>query len=221
MSGSQSSSSSPSWSGIFGQGILSKRIKSKRALFLVRLVFFFGLFYLLWYFLSPLYNQILAPLSEQIIKLTETKELPVTTSFEAVGKKILVYNVAFTDSPAFTIRGNVVHFDLVFVLALIWAVPNINLKRRGKIILWGLGILFGLHLIKMFVFVKESYCTHLSFDGVPYCTIFQTKIYQRANEFILLVVNQIFPVLIWGWLYWRYWWIRPTHPKWKGSQRIE
>jgi hypothetical protein len=184
---------------------------------LVRFIVFFGLFYLLWYYLSPVYNQILAPLSEQIIKLTETKDRPVTVSFEAVGKKILVYNIASRNSPVVTVKGNVVHFDMVFLLALIWAVSNVNLKRRAKIVLWGLGIVLVLHLIKIFVTVKFSYCLTLVFRGVPYCTPIQKQIYGYTTNFVHVVVNQISAVLIWGLLYWRYWWIRPAHPKWKDS----
>jgi hypothetical protein len=210
MSGSRSSSSLPSWSGIFGQGILSKRIKSKRVLFLVRLVFFFGFFYFLWYFLSPLYDQVLAPLSEQIIKLSEKGGVHITNSLQVQGKYIFVHHVASEENPEQTIRvrTNVVHFDLVFLFALIWAVPHVILKKRMKIFLLSFLIVFVLHLFKIFIFVKSDYALHIKVDGVSYWSPFQQKAYRYLNDFILLVVNQIFPVLIWGLLYWKYWWIR-------------
>jgi hypothetical protein len=210
-------------SGIFGQGILSKRIKSKRVLFLVRLIFFFGLFYLLWFFLSPLYNQVLAPFSEEIIKLSEKGGVHITNSLQVQGKYIFVHHVASEENPEQTIRvrTNVVHFDMVLLFALIWAVPHINLRKRIKIFLLGFAILFVLHLFKIFIFVKNEYAPHIKVDDLPYWSPIQQKAYRYLNDFILLVVNQIFPVLIWGLLYWRYWWIRPAHPKWKGSQPIE
>ena len=215
MSGSQSSSSLPSWSGIFGQGILSKRIKSKRALFLVRLVFFFALFYLLWYFLSPLYNQVLAPLSEQIIKLSEIGGKHITNSMQVEGKYIFVHHIASEQNPELCVRitTNVVHFDMVLLFALIWAVPHVILKRRMKIFLLGFLIVFVLHLFKIFIFVKSDYALHIKIDGVPYWSPIQQNVYRYLGDFILLVVNQIFPVLIWGLLYWKYWWIRPAYHK--------
>lgn len=173
---------------------------------MVRFVFFFGLFYLLWHYLSPVYNQILAPLSEQIIKVTETEERPVTASFEAAGKKILVHVIASRNSRVVTVKANGVHFDMVFLLALIWAVPNINLKRRAKIVLWGSGIVLVLHLAKIFVFVKHCYCVFLVVGDVPYCTPIQKGIYGHTATFVHLVVNQISAVLIWGLLYAKYWW---------------
>jgi hypothetical protein len=210
MSGSQSSSSSQSWFGIFGQGILSKRIKSKRVLFLVRLVFFFLFFYLLWYFLSPFYNQILAPLSEQIIKLSEKGGVHITNSLQVQGKYIFVHDVTSENNPEQTIRvrTNLVHFDLVLLFALIWAVPHINIKKRIKIFLLGFAILFVLHLFKIFIFVKNEYAPHIKVNDLPYWSPFQQKAYRYLNDFILLIVNQFFPVLIWSLLYWKYWWIR-------------
>jgi hypothetical protein len=173
------------------------------------------MFYLLWYFLSPLYNQILSPLSEQIIKLTEIGGEHITNSMEVQGKYIFVHHVASEKNPELTvrIRTNVVHFDMVLLFALIWAVPNVTLKRRMKIFLLGFFIIFILHLFKIFIFVKAEYAPHIKVDGLPYWSPFQQKAYRYLDDFILLVVNQIFPVLIWGVLYWRYWWIRPAHPQ--------
>jgi hypothetical protein len=208
MSGSRSSSSSPSWSGIFGQGILSKKIKSKKVLFLLRLVFFFGLFYLLWYFLSPLYNQILAPVSTQILKLSEIGGEHITNYMQVQGKYIFVQHAGSEDHPELSVRvrTNVVHFDMVLLFALIWAVPDINWKRRMKIFLLGFAVIFVLHLVKIFIFVKNEYAPHIKVNDVHYWSTTQQKAYRYLSDFILLVVNQIFPVLIWSLLYVGYWW---------------
>jgi len=124
------------------------------------------------------------------------------------GKIIVVQNVASENNPenTITVKTNVVHFDMVLLFALIWAVPDIPLKRRKKIFLWGFGIIFALHLVKIFIFVKHSYSLHIQVGGLPYCSPFMKRTYYYLNHFILLVVNQIFPVLIWSLLYWRYWW---------------
>jgi hypothetical protein len=177
----------------------------------------------LWYFLSPLYNQILAPLSTQILKLSEIGGVHITNSMQVEGKYIFVHHIASEKNPerSVRIRTNVVHFDMVLLFALIWAVPQVTLKRRMKIFLLGILILFVLHLFKIFIFVKSDYALHIKVDGVSYWSPLQQKVYRYLNDFILLVVNQIFPVLIWGLLYWRYWWIPQAHPKWKSGQRLE
>ena len=208
MSGNRSSSFSPSLSGIFGQGILSGRIKSKKILFLIRLVFFFLLFYILWYLLSPVYNQILAPVSVQILKLSEIGGEHITNSMKVKEKYIFVHHVASEKNPelAVRIRTNVVHFDMVLLFALIWAVPGINWKKRFKIFLLGFALIFVLHLFKIFVCVKGEYSRNIEVAGVPYWSPFQQKAYYYLGDFILLVVNQIFPILIWSLLYVKFWW---------------
>ena len=208
MSGNRSSSSSPSLSGIFGQGILSGRIKSKKVLFLIRLIFFFLLFYVLWYFLSPVYNHILATPSVLILKLSEIGGKHITNSMQVQGKHIFVHHVVSEKNPDLTVRikSRVLHFDMVLLFALIWAVPHISWKKRFKIFLLGFAIIFVLHLFKIFVFVKREYSLHITVGGVSYWSPFQQKAYHYLGDFIVLVVNQIFPILIWSLLYVKYWW---------------
>ena len=193
---------------------MSKRVKSARLLFLIRLVFFFLLFYTLWYFLSPVYNHILAPVSVRILKLSEIGGQHITNSMEVHKKHIFLHHVASETNPelAVRIKTSGVHFDMVLLFALIWAVPHVKLKRRMKIFLLGCAIVFVLHLFKIFVFVKYDYAQHIEVDGLAYWSPFQQKVYCYLNDFILLIVNQIFPVLIWSLLYVKHWW--------KGGLRI-
>ena len=184
---------------------MSGRIKSKKVLFLIRLVFFFAFFYLLWYYLSPFYNELLAGVSEGVIRLSEIGRLKITQSIIGAEKHILLYHIP-EGSPVTKFRGNLVHFDMVLLFALIWAVPHINWKKRMKIFLLGFAIVFVLHQFKIFVFVKRDYSIHIMIDGVPYWSLFEKKAYQYLHEFIVLVVNQIAPILIWSLLYVKYWW---------------
>ena len=208
MSGSRSSLSSPSSSGIFGRGILSGRIKSKKVLFLIRLVFFFLLFYVLWYLLAPAYNHILAVPSVLILKLSEIGGTHITNSMQVQGKYIFVHHVASEKNPdlAVRLRSRVIHFDMVLLFALIFAVPGITPKKRLRIFLLGFAIIFALHLFKIFVFAKGEYSRNIKVDGVPYWSSFQQYAYRYVGDFILLVANQIFPILIWSLLYVKYWW---------------
>ncbi len=43
-------------------------------------------------------------------------------------------------------------------------------------------------------------------DGVPYWLPLQAKAYYYLGDFIVLVGNQILPILIWSLLYVKYWW---------------
>ena len=187
---------------------MSGRVKSKKTIFLIRLVFFFLLFYALWYFLSPVYNHILATPSAQILKLSEIGGERITHSMQVEGRFIFVHHAASVRNPDLTIRirSRVLHFDMVLLFALIWAVPGISWKRRMKIFLLGFAVLFGLHLFKIFVFVKREYSMNIKVGGVPYWSPFQIKAYYYLGDFIVLVGNQIFPILIWSLLYVKHWW---------------
>ena len=208
MSGSRSSSSSPSLSGIFGRGILSGRIKSKRALFLLRLIFFFLLFYSLWYVLCPVYNRVLAPVAVQMLKLSEIGGVPITVSSEVKGERILVSAVQAATNPDVTVKvkGKMVHFDMVLLFALIWAVPHIKWKKRVRIFLLGFAIIFVLHQFKIFIYVKREYCLNVSVGDALYGSPFQKQVYRYTHNFLLMVSNQVLPILIWSLLYVKYWW---------------
>jgi hypothetical protein len=140
-----------------------------------------------------------------MIRFSETGQLKITQSIIAVEKDILVYRNTVGGSLT-TIRGNDVHFDVVLLFALISAVPHVNRKRRMKIFLLGFAIVFILHLLKIFIFVKTDYSLSLTIGGVPYSSPFERKAYQYLRGFIYLVVNQILPVVIWSLLYAKYWW---------------
>lgn len=187
---------------------MSGRVKSTKTLFLIRLIFFFVLFYVLWYFLSPAYNHVLAPPSTVILKLSEMGGEHITNSMEAKGRNILVHHAASARNPdlAVRVKSRVLHFDMVLLFALIWAVPHIHWKKRMRIFLLGFVILFGLHLLKILIFVKREYSQNIKVDGVPYWSPFQAKAYYYLGDFVILVGNQIFPILIWSLLYVKYWW---------------
>lgn len=124
-------------------------------------------------------------------------------------KDIFLHHAASETNPELAVRitASAVHFDMVLLFALIWAVPHVKLKKRMKIFLLGFAIVFALHLFKIFVFVKYDYAQHIEVDGLPYWSPFQQKVYCYLNDFILLIVNQIFPVLIWSLLYVKHWWM--------------
>jgi hypothetical protein len=180
-------------------------VKSARLLFLIRLVFFFAFFYLLWYYLSPFYNKILAFVSEEVIQFSEIGKLKLTESVKGIENQIWVYHIAKDSSPI-KYKGNGVHFDMVLLFALIWAVPNINFEKRLKFFLLGIFIIFGVHVIKIFVYVKHEYAQHIQLDEVLYFSPFQRAVYRNFKDFFLRVGNQLMPILIWSLLYWKYWW---------------
>jgi len=187
---------------------LSGRVKSKKTLFLIRLVLFFLLFYVLWYFLSPAYNHVLAVPSTAMLKLSEIGGKHITHSVEAKGRYLFVHHAASVKNPDLTVRvkSRVLHFDMVLLFALICAVPHIPWKRRLKLFLLGFAVIFGLHLFKILIFVKREYAQNIKVDGIPYWSPFLVRVYYYLGDFIVLVGNQIFPILIWSLLYVKYWW---------------
>jgi hypothetical protein len=150
--------------------------------------------------------------SEEIIQFSETGKLKITESVKGVEKWIWVYHIPKGSAPI-KYRGGLVHFDMVLLFALIWAVPNINFKRRLKIFLLGILIIFGVHLIKIFVYVKHEYAQHIKLDEVLYFSPFQRAVYRNLKDFFLRVGNQLVPILVWSLLYVKYWW--------KSGQRME
>ena len=101
-------------------------------------------------------------------------------------------------------------FGYALIFALIFAVPHISPKKRLRIFLLGFGIIFVLHLFKIFVFVKGEYSRNIKVGGVPYWSTSQQYAYRYLGDFILLVANQILPILIWSLLYVKYWWDKRT-----------
>ncbi len=141
----------------------------------------------------------------------------MTTSTQVQGKYIFVHHVASKENPELSIRvhANVVHFDMVLLFALIWAVPGIKWKNRMKIFLLGFAVVFILHLVKILVFVKYEYALHMKVGGLHLWSPMQQRAYRYVKDFILLIVNQIFPIVIWSLLYLRYWWgkrFESVHP---------
>ena len=186
---------------------MSGRVRSVKILFLIRVVLFFAFFYLLWYYLSPFYNGILTGVSGQVVRLSETGGLKVTRSIVGVEKEIWIYHIA-AGSPVTKYRGDLVHFDMVLLFALIWAVPNVNVKKRLKIFLLGGLIIYGVHVVKLFVYVKHTYASYLIVHGTYYFTPLQKAVYGSLKAFFIKVGNQAIPVLIWSLLYVNHWWIK-------------
>ena len=66
---------------------------------MIRLILFFLLFYLLWFFLAPVYNHVLAFPSVLILKLSEIGRTHITISMQVEGKYIFVHHVASEKNP--------------------------------------------------------------------------------------------------------------------------
>ncbi len=151
-------------------------------------------------------------MSEEIIQFSETGKLQITESVKGVEKGIWVYHIP-KGSPPIKYEGDLVHFDMVLLFALIWAVPNINFKKRLKIFLLGIIIIFGVHVIKIFVYAKHEYAQHIKLDEVRYFSSFERVVYRKLKDFFLRVGNQLMPILVWSLLYIKQWWVKQAHRK--------
>jgi uncharacterized ion transporter superfamily protein YfcC len=53
---------------------------------------------------------------------------------------------------------------------------------------------------------NPEYAIHMKIGNVHYWSPTQQKAYRYLKDFVLLIVNQIFPIVIWSVLYVKYWW---------------
>ncbi len=176
-------------------------LKSKWLLFLARFLIFFAFFYFLWYFSTPVYNQFLAALSKKLLPFTESSRLTVTVIPE--GRTIGIYHVLSYEpgGSSLGLDAMKVHFDLVLLLTLIFAVPKIKVKTRLKILLWGILLSVLVHMLKIVVIVKDGYASAFVFKGTPYYSSFERGIYAFGRGFFTRLGNQLVPLLIWSVLY--------------------
>jgi len=123
-----------------------------------------------------------------MLKLSEIGGRHITNSMEVHKKDIFLHHLASETNPELAVRINTsgVHFDMVLLFALIWAVPRVKSEKRMKIFLLGFAIVFVLHLFKIFVFVKHDYAQHIEADGLPYWSPFRTEGLLLSERFYLV-----------------------------------
>lgn len=158
------------------------------------LIFFFVL--PLWFVSTPPYNRLLAASGNLLLPLVEE---PRVTTLVAWRRNIAIVRA---DAP-FTrgmklqgFTGYLTHFNLILMVALVLAPQRIGWRRRLKLLVIALGILYIIHVLYLLVGVK--------FFQQPALEAFQSpsgRFYVWGLNFYLSMASQLFPVLIWMALY--------------------
>lgn len=162
-----------------------------------RFLLVFFLILPLWFVFTPMYNRLLAFSANIVLPFTEDPHVNTL-----VGWKDYILIVR-SDTPftkgmrlqAFT--GYLTHFNLILMMALVLAPRRIEWRRRCKMLVVALGVLFLIHVLYLVIGVKffqqlgpdasQSAAGRLSVWGV---------------HFYLSMASQLLPVLLWMALYW-------------------
>ena len=152
---------------------------------------------LAWYFIAPAYNTILANVSEKL--------LPSQSALALDQGTIYIYPPSATE-PAGGIYASALHYGLVLVIALILATPRLKLLRRFEFIAIALSAIFFIHTLSIVLFARDI----LSGANTPL----------EQNPVIILfaiVGSDLFPVLIWAALSFKYFFPRPKRSRMTGA----
>ena len=151
---------------------------------------------LLWQFIAPAYNQLLVWTSSGLV--------PHEATLAAEGRDIIVdvemQGPEIWATASGTIEGSALHYGLILLLALIAATPGLKLSRRAKFGAVALLAMFLIHVIAILV-ATTFMVSNVESGG-----------YLASNPFMILFLTigcDLFPLLIWGGLSFRYWFPRP------------
>jgi hypothetical protein len=201
MSGSRSLSSGRSLFGIFGRA--GSKIKSVRARFLIRFLVYFIVAFLFWIVVTPVGASIYAFVGGKIIYLLD--DYGMTKSIHSSGKTI-VLKYAPSDGKPQLINSRTTTFNVVFLLALIMAVPDVRNNLRLKIILIGVGLLIPVQLVRLVVWVFNYYSQHIRLDGELIYPYFWRKTLIWSDRTLARLDSMLIPVVIWAGLFYYYKW---------------
>ncbi len=138
----------------------------------------------LWYFIAPAYNDLLLAVADKIVPPELTLMLRQDTVY------IYLQNVS---NPIGGIYISSLHYGLVLVVSLILATPGLGVYKRLRSIVIALVAIFAVHLISVVSFARTALSgTGTSMEQNPLIVLFA------------IIGADLFPVLIWGILSYKY-----------------
>lgn len=147
---------------------------------------------LLWPFIAPAYNRLLVGASSNLV--------PHEVTLAAEGSDIIVdveiQRPEISASASGKIESSSLHYGLLFLMALIAATPGLKLSRRAKFGAIALVSMFLIHFITMMV-VTRLMLSNVEGGGSL-----------ASNPWMVLFLTigcDLFPLLVWGALSFRYW----------------
>lgn len=163
------------------------RLRSRLLLFFVgRTIAFFIVIAIVWHFVAPGYNSLLAEAANWLA--------PAQTTISHEQNTIYVFPEIGTGRPGvYAIEALDLQYGLLLVIALIAATPGLRLSQRFKFIPIAFVIMFIIHVVSILVFANA--------------TRSETPASIGSNPFVILFGifgADLFPVLVWGILSFRY-----------------
>ena len=161
---------------------------NKLLIFAGKLIFFLILATVLFAFLAPKYNWLVVQASNRLIALLEHPYQ--RTVLKAEGGNTLVFSRFLGREEVITSRGGFNYeryYNLVLLLALFLATPNLRLLKRIKLTLIALSTIFIFHIVDLTVMARSA------------------RAFQAESMIFRVFVKPAVPVLLWGLLTFRYW----------------
>jgi hypothetical protein len=153
------------------------RLRSSLLFFIGKAILFLIAIAIVWHFISPAYNDLLAATANLIH--------PAHTKIVSYGQDIIRVYLAGS-SRAYEIYGLDLQYGLLIVLALIAATPGLRLMKRLKFALIALVIMFVIHVASILVFAKVAYSSSsATISSNPYVVFF------------CIIGPDLFPALVW------------------------
>ncbi len=159
-------------------------LKGRILPFIGRAIVFLIVFSVVWYFIAPAYNSLLAAVAERLIPSQAILTVQHTT--------IYIHPIVDAE-PVGGIYASALHYGLLLVVALISATPGLKLVQRLKF--FGIAVisLYIIHVITIVSFARAALSS-------PTPSVSQNPL------LILLAVigSDLFPVLIWALVSYKY-----------------
>lgn len=150
----------------------------------------------LWFLFAPAYNRLLASGVNLVLPLIESAPVPRLEGWE---HDLLLTRPGLTpegDKKVQGFRGNLTHFNLILMVALIFSLRRIDWRSRCKLLAIALGILLVTHLVYLLLGVKFF---EQPVQGTPQSSVGQ--FYVWGVNFYLSVASQLLPFVIGLFLY--------------------
>ncbi len=183
------------------------QIRSAPLRFIIRFFVTLVVAYALLHFTAPLANKVFTFFARNVVMALDGTGY--TQNILAKGRYIVITYQASKkwDATDHTVEYKGYTVNMVFLVALIMAVPQVNYKLRLKILLLGLLILFPVQIFKFVIYVFNYYCQNMRRkSGAFIYPAYMHHAIGYADRIMWRIDLQIIPVIIWAGLFYYYKW---------------
>lgn len=155
-----------------------------------------------WLFVTPVYNRLLAGWTERLTRLTES---PAVSRVEMQDDHFAALRRSdyAGDRHLYRIRVTDIHFNLILTGALFLAIPGIPARRRAIDLGWALFASILFHILLCFFFVKFVYATQLGQWSLQHYGAFSRNFWGLGKHMLDLAFKFALPFILWAGFYYR------------------